>query len=116
MVGREKKKGELQKRLLLAFFLAAGTFLLAHTINSVVAYSLEGPVYQNHTEEPGLQSEARSQASRRLGQLLAQDVLSSGLFLLPPAPRDPIVQGTSTAPPPPQLNVSTKVSLLGVVR
>src|SRR5262245_13322730 len=110
MADREKKKGELRKRLLLAFFLAAGTFLLAHTINSVVAYSLERPVYQIYTVEPGLQSEARSQASRRLGQSLAQDVLSSGLFPLPPVPRHPIAQEAGTAPPPPPLNVSTKVS------
>jgi len=116
MVGREKKKGELQKRLLLAFFLAAGTFLLAHTINGVVAYSLERPAYQISRVETGLQSQVGSEASHRLGRTLAQDVLSSGLFPLPPAPRDPMVQGTSTAPPPPPLNLSTKVSLLGVVR
>jgi len=116
MSGRDKKKGEVGTRLLLAFFLAAGSFLLAHTINGVVAYSLERPAYQMYTVEPGLQSEAGSQASRRLARSLAQDVLSSGLFPVPPAPRDPMVLGSGTAPPPPPLNLSTKVSLLGVVR
>jgi type II secretion system protein C len=99
----------------LAFFVTAGTFLLAHAVNGVVAYSLVRPESQVYTVKPAIQPEVDSHASKRTRQALVQDVLSRGLFPLPSIPKEAASPGSATAPSAPPLNVSAKVSLIGIV-
>jgi len=107
--------GELRKRLLLAVFVSAGTFLLAHAVNGVVAYSLVGPIERVDPKDSVVQSEPSSQSSHSARQKLVHDILSRGLFPLPVIPNDPGSPGSSTLQSAPPLNVSAKVSLIGIV-
>ncbi|HXX73996.1 MAG TPA: type II secretion system protein N [Nitrospiraceae bacterium] len=116
MARRHIISDELRKRLLLTAFVSAGTFLLAHAVNGVVAYSLVQPVDQLHTMEPAIQSGPDSHASQRTRQALVQEILSRGLFPLPPAPKETGSPGSVTAPSAPPLDVAAKVSLIGIVR
>jgi type II secretion system protein C len=106
---------KLSTRLLPVLFLGASAFLLAHSVNAVVEDSLVHPVYQAKTEEVALPSEPDSHASQRNSQQLVQEILSSGLFPVPPAPKDTTVDGSVTAPAGPPLDVAKKVSLIGIV-
>jgi general secretion pathway protein C len=89
--------------------LALFAFLLAHSVNAFVAYSITRPsetavaavVQQNEpVEAPDHQALVRS-------------ILSAGLFALPANPNDVLAGGQPAAPPPPPLNVVKKVSLIG---
>ncbi|BCA54918.1 general secretion pathway protein GspC [Nitrospira sp. KM1] len=89
------------------------TFVLAHSVNAFVAYLIETPAY-----EPIMQS-TPSKASVHSADpnVLAKGILLGGLFAV--APHQQLFEagggGTTTAPPPP-LNVSQKLSLIGIVQ
>jgi len=96
-----------------AAVLCASAYLLAHTFNAWVADSLTLPVESGwpvHMDGGVAPSASPSQASRQS----AQDILASGLFLLPPPPPNASTAASSAAPLPP-LNVASKVTLIGIV-
>ena len=101
------------RRMLTLLFILGTTFLIAHTINAVIAEALFVPSaitpYQTILDQDG--SMTRSPSA------LAEQVRMSGLFPLPP---DPIgMTGGTTGgvggPVRQSLNVASKIKLLGVV-
>lgn len=102
-------------RLLLALYIGAGTFVLAHSVNAVMEDSLVRPVYQAKAEETVPPTQPDSHAAQRSSQQLVQAILSSGLFPLPLAPKERGAHGSDTAPAGPPLDVAKKVALVGVV-
>src|SRR5215831_4736770 len=100
------------RRMLILLFVLGATFLIAHTINAVIAEALFVPSaivsQQTVLDRDGLITRPPS--------ALAEQVRMSGLFPLPP---DPIgltggVSGGS-GPVRQALNVASKIKLLGVV-
>lgn len=101
------------RRLGLFVCLVMGGFLIAHSINALVAEALYLPPdrpLQSST------SEAALPASYSPGQF-AEDIRASGLFLLPAAPLGvTATQGmTPGAPVRTSLGAATKIRLIGVV-
>jgi general secretion pathway protein C len=100
------------RRTFIVLYLMGATFLIAHTINAVVAEALLAPSGVTPpqavaTLDPSI---ARSPAS------LADHVRTSGLF---PVPQDAVAVGTPGAATPgfsrQPLNLASKLKLLGVV-
>lgn len=104
----------LSSRVLATLFLCGSTYLLAHTVNAWVADSLAPPVHSSLSRQAAISLEPGEEATKDASQRFAQDILASGLFVLP-APSSSAVATASTAPPPPPLNVASKVALIGVV-
>jgi type II secretion system protein C len=109
------------RRALLAVFVAMGTFLLAHIINGVLENSIAYAVHPSatpslfvQTEPDARSAESNFQSVRQDRQLLVRQILSSGLFPLPPKPVDPASPGRAAARLPP-MNVGMKVAVLGVI-
>lgn len=97
------------RRMLILLFVLGATFLIAHTINAVIAEALFVPsgiaLPQAVLDQDG--SVTRSPSA------LAEQVRMSGLFPLPP---DPIgMTGGIGGPVRQSLNVASKIKLLGVV-
>jgi general secretion pathway protein C len=99
------------RRALIAFFVAGATFLIAHTINAVIAEALLVP--------PGRQSPppvvAQDSTAGGSPSALADQIIHSHLFALPP---DFSIMTDGAAPvavPRPPLNLASKMKLLGVV-
>jgi general secretion pathway protein C len=101
------------RRMLTLLFILGTTFLIAHTINAVIAEALFVPSaitpYQTVLDQDG--SMTRSPSA------LAEQVRMSGLFPLPPDPMG-MTGGTTGGvggPVRQSLNVASKIKLLGVV-
>ena len=101
------------RRMLTLLFILGTTFLIAHTINAVIAEALFVPSaitpYQTLLDQDG--SMTRSPSA------LAEQVRMSGLFPLPPDPMG-MTGGTTGGvggPVRQSLNVASKIKLLGVV-
>jgi len=100
------------RRTLIGLYLIGASFLIAHTINAVVAEALLVPagVTAPRTVDAVDPSTNQSAAS------LAYQVRTSGLFPLPPDPVATSPDGTPVAAVIQQpLNLATKLKLLGVV-
>jgi general secretion pathway protein C len=98
------------RRMLIAVMLVGSTFLIAHTINAVVAEALLAPA-----RLPIPPATVGSEASTaRSASALAEQVRTSGLFPIPPDPLG--IGGAASALLPRQpLNLASKMKLLGVV-
>ena len=97
------------RHAILGLYVALFAFLLAHSVNAFVAYSIarpgEAPVATFvQQDEPG---------EKTTPQALAQAIIAGGVFLLPANPNATLADGQPAAPPPPPLNVAKKVSLIG---
>ena len=99
-------------RALILFLLVAGTFLIAHTINAVIAEALFTPPSAIRS----IRGDYEDKAVTRSPSLLAEQIRKSGLFTLPADPLG-LIDGTgSTASETRQpLNLGSKIRLLGVV-
>lgn len=109
---------QLPKRLFLGLFLGSSALLLAHVIDAYMAQSLDPSMTLPHPVKETGSRDVEPVAIKISSQHLAEDILSSGLFPLPPnatVTLSPGVRRAAAAPPPPPLNVWTKVKLLGVV-
>jgi general secretion pathway protein C len=100
------------RRMLILLFVLGATFLIAHTINAVIAEALFVP---SGVALPQTALE-QDRSGTRSPSALAEQVRMSGLFPLPP---DPIgmTGGVAGAGGPMRqlLNVASKIKLLGVV-
>src|SRR5689334_1738623 len=100
------------RRMLILLFVLGATFLIAHTINAVIAEALFVPsgvaLPQNALDQ--------DRSGTRSPSALAEQVRMSGLFPLPPDPIG-ITGGVGGAGGPVRqlLNVASKIKLLGVV-
>src|SRR6185295_16359484 len=115
MASRLADHVKLSKRLLAALFLGAGAFLLAHSVNAVVENALVHPVYQAKTEGSVVSAEPDSRTLRSNSEQRVQDILSSGLFPVPQAPKNHASQSAANVPDSPPLEVAKKVALVGIV-
>ena len=115
MSSRLVDRVKLSKRLFTALFLGACALLLAHSVNAVVENALVHSVYQAKIEETLVAAEPDSRALQRNSQQRVQDILSSGLFPVPPAPKSLASQRADHAPAGPPLDVAKKVALVGIV-
>ncbi len=106
----------ISRRILIFLFVLATAFLIAHTINAVIAEALFIP---SGVALPRILD--REASATRSPTALAEQVRLSGLFPLPP---DPIVMsgggggsggGIAGLPGRQTLNVASKIKLLGVV-
>lgn len=100
------------RHIALPISLLVGGFLLAHTINAFVGEALY-IVPKRHPESSGSES-ARPVLSQPTQ--LAEDIRTSGLFLLPPTPLGTTVQdGGVGVPLRASLGIAAKLKLMGVV-
>lgn len=98
------------RRGILGLYLALFTFVLAHALNAVVAYSIARP-----GDPPLVAPTQPGEAVEALDpQALARSILAGGLFALPANPTALQADGSPAAPPPPPpLNAAKTVSLIG---
>lgn len=99
------------KRVAICAYLLLGAFLLAHTVNAFVADALLSPPIQ----VASLASLAASEPQAESPRALADAIVASGLFPLPPGAGDSLTSGQAPQPVAPPLNVAKKVALLGTV-
>lgn len=115
MSSQQADRNQSATRLLPALFLGAGALLLAHSVNAVVEDSLALPAHRAEPKNTIASGGPDSDATRVSSQQLVQDILSSGLFSLPPPPKEVASQSAATAPVGPPLDAAKKVALLGIV-
>jgi general secretion pathway protein C len=100
------------RKTLIGVYLMAATFLIAHTINAVIAEALLVPVGMASPQA----ATATDPSATRSPVSLADQVRTSGLFPLPP---DPVTASTNGGLAPgiarQPLNLASKMKLLGVV-
>ncbi len=102
------------RRVLILAFVLGVTFLIAHTINAVIAEALFVPsgVVLPRAVDP-------DSAATRSPSALAEQVRMSGLFPLPPDPvgmmSGGMTAGPAGAPLRQALNLASKIKVLGVV-
>lgn len=97
-----------RRRVALTVYIATITFMMAHSLNALVAHSLVAPTAVSmdlHRDEP--------MASQSDAQYLAQQILTSGLFPVPAAPLSDGSNGQSAPSPP--MDVAKRVALIGTV-
>lgn len=101
------------RRLIIAAYLGACTFLVAHAFNAFVASAIALPP----AKVSALQSTAVVNPATFVPQQWADQIQASGFFLLPAAPLGMVgVPGTSSQTPTrAALGVASKLRLLGVV-
>ena len=99
------------KRIVIGAYLALGAFLLAHTVNAFVADALRPPPIQVSALASVTPSEPQVESPRAL----ADAIVTSGLFPLPPVAGDSLTSGQAAEPVAPPLNVAKKVAMLGTV-
>jgi general secretion pathway protein C len=98
-----------RRRTIFGTYIALFAFLLAHSVNVFVAYSITRPS-ETPVAAPVQQDEPVEAPDP---QALAQSILSGGLFALPANPNAVLAGGQPSVPTPPPLNVAKKVSLIG---
>ena len=99
------------KRVVIGAYLVLGAFLLAHTVNAFVADALRPPPIQ----ASALASVAASEPQAESPRALADMIVASGLFPLPPGTGDSLASGQAAELVAPPLNVAKKVVLIGTV-
>ncbi len=99
------------KRVAVGAYLTIGAFLLAHTVNAFVADALQPPTIQVSSLNSVTPSEPQAESSRSL----ADAIVASGLFPLPPGAGNSSASGQAPAPIAPPLEVAKKVALIGTV-
>jgi general secretion pathway protein C len=99
------------KRVAVGAYLTIGAFLLAHTVNAFVADALQSPPIQISAVNSITPSEPQAESFRALADV----IVASGLFPLPPAAGDSSASGQTSAPIAPPLEVAKKVALIGTV-
>ncbi|MEQ1795491.1 MAG: hypothetical protein ABL970_15015 [Nitrospira sp.] len=101
------------RRLIIAAYLGAGTFLVAHTVNAFVAAALALPPARSSAVQTG----SMATPVAFVPQQWADQIQTSGLFMLPTAPLGMAgMPGTSLqVPVRAALGVASKLRLLGVV-
>ena len=102
----------LRRSIIFAYVLG-GAFLVAHTINAVIAEALSVPAGLVRPS-PGSDREAAVRASV---PAMVEQIRKSGLFPLPPDPIGMMMSTAGSSSPPPRapLNLASKLKLLGVV-
>ena len=99
------------KRVALGAYLSLGAFLLAHTVNAFVADALRPSSIQASARDSIAVSESQATSPRAL----ADTIVTSGLFPLPPGTGDSLGSGQAAEPVAPPLEVAKKVALIGTV-
>ncbi|MGC4098262.1 MAG: type II secretion system protein N [Nitrospira sp.] len=118
MPSSPKRSQQLPRQLFLGLFLASSALLLAHVVNAYLAQSLDPSMTLAQPVNVTGPLDANPVASKVSSRHLAENILSSGLFPLPPNATLTFSPGAPRAapvPPPPPLNVWSRVKLLGVV-
>jgi general secretion pathway protein C len=101
------------RRTLILFYLMGATFLIAHTINALIAEALLVPTGVT-APRPAASGDP---SMNRLPASLAEQIRTSGLFPMPPDLAAASTGGTSLPGMPQRqpLNLASKLRLLGVV-
>lgn len=99
------------KRVVIGAYLSLGALLLAHTVNAFVADALRPPPI----EVSSLDSIALSEPHPASPRALADAIVTSGLFPLPPDMGHSLASGQAAEPAAPPLEVAKKVALIGTV-
>jgi general secretion pathway protein C len=99
------------KRVVIGAYLLLGAFLLAHTVNAFVSDALRLPPIHVSALASVTPSEPQAESPRAL----ADAIVTSGLFPLPPGSGDSLASGQAAEPVAPPLEVAKKVALLGTV-
>ena len=99
------------KRVVIGAYLALGTFLLAHTVNAFVADALRVPLVQSSAPDLIIPSETQTKSP----STLADAIVMSGLFPVPPSQSDSLASAQTAEQAAPPLEVAKKVSLIGTV-
>lgn len=99
------------RRAVFALYLSLFAFVLAHSVNAFVAYSIARPGDALVATAAQPDGPAESPDPRAL----AQSILSGHLFALPANPTIETADGSPATPPPPPLNAAGKVTLIGTV-
>lgn len=98
-------------RVAICAYLLFGAFLLAHMVNAFVADALLPSPIQVSSLASLTASESQAESPRAL----ADAIVASGVFPLPPGAGDSLASGQAPQPVSPPLNVAKKVALLGTV-
>lgn len=109
---------KLPRRIIVGLFLSSSALLLTHIVNALMAQSVDLSIQPPQLVDARGRVDVQSVDTRGSGRRLAEDILTSGLFPLPPnaaATLSGQVPAASVPLPAPPLNVWSKVSLLGVV-
>ncbi len=99
------------KRVVIGAYLVLGAFLLAHTVNAFVSDALRPPPIQVSALASVTPSEPQAESPRAL----ADAIVTSGLFPLPPGAGNSLTSGQAAEPMAPPLEVAKKVALAGTV-
>lgn len=102
---------QIPRRLLLLTYVAGACFLVAHALNAFVAEALYLPPTVTKSANLGVASTAVAFAP----QQWADDVQTSGLFMLPTVPAGVVGVGTPQNPVRASLGAASKIRLIGVV-
>lgn len=105
------KRFVASKRVAIGAYLSLGAFLLAHTVNAFVADALRPSSIQTFAHDSVSLSESQTTSPRAL----ADAVMTSGLFPLPPSAGNASAPGQAAEPAAPPLEVAKKVALIGTV-
>src|SRR5262245_41330334 len=107
MTAKIKGPNRLSEPVLAIACLCASTYLLAHTVNALVADALAVQTVAVMSNEREQDVKPDRQTARETSQGLARNILTSGLFPIP-APAQSASVTLSGASPPPPLNASAK--------
>jgi general secretion pathway protein C len=105
------KRFVTSKRVAIGAYLSLGAFLLAHTVNAFVADALRPASIQISRLDSIVTSESHGESPRAL----ADAIVTSGLFPLPPGANGSLAPAQLTEAPTPPLEVAKKVALIGTV-
>jgi general secretion pathway protein C len=105
------KRFVTSKRVAIGAYLSLGAFLLAHTVNAFVADALRPSSIQPSARDSISLSESQATSPRAL----ADAIVTSGLFPLPPGAGDALASGQAAEPVASPLDVAKKVALIGTV-
>lgn len=105
------KRFVTSKRVAIGAYLSLGAFLLAHTVNAFVADALRPSSIQTSAQDSIAIAEPQGTSPRAL----ADAIVASGLFPLPPGAGDSLAPGQAAEPVAPSLDVAKKVALIGTV-
>jgi general secretion pathway protein C len=105
------KRFVTSKRVAIGAYLSLGAFLLAHTVNAFVADALRPSSIQTFARDSISLSESQAVSPRAL----ADSIVTSGLFPLPPGSGNSLASGQAVEPIAPPLEVVKKVALIGTV-
>ncbi len=99
------------KRVVICAYLSLGAFLLAHTVNAFVADVLRPQPIQTSALDSITELERQAESP----SALADAIVKSGLFPLPPGSGYALASGQAAEKTAPPLEVAKKVALIGTV-